>query len=367
MKKRILMGAIVASALLVGCGGGGVPSNPAENPTSQDLRGKAIAKIKAYSENNNSPVPTVEDYAAAGVVGVSSENIDKINQIVSELDPSTVDTSEKIQKIISDADVKLAPTVEAGSDIQAAQGDMVTLSAKGEDLDGKVVSYSWTEEGNELSSSSSFDYDASDIGLHTLVVTVVDNDGLRSSDSLVVNVGNGGGSTYTIHPYDAPAMDQTEIDHFMKVMNDARAVQQDCGTEGIFPPAPPLKWNEKLYSAAYEHSVDMAHVGETSEDIDHVGSGTETDWTAQVQELENSSPWDRGKNSGYDDAGHMTSGENIHSSPETIEVAMEDWLESDHHCSNFMNPNHSDVAVAVVENTNARWQWYWTQLFGQKF
>ena len=163
------------------------------------------------------------------------------------------------------------------------------------------------------------------------------------------------------HPYDAPPVSDEDKEAFLKATNDARAVEQDCGSEGIFPPVAPLKWSDALYSAAYEHSEDMATVGLTSEDFDHQGSGTESDWTAEVQELgEGSTPQQRTDNNGF----KGSTGENIHGSPDSIETAMEDWLESDHHCSNLMDPAYTHLGLAVFENEEARWRWYWTQSLG---
>ena len=43
----------------------------------------------------------VEDYSDAGVVGVTVDNIDDINEVVAGLTSSDVDTTEEIQKIVS--------------------------------------------------------------------------------------------------------------------------------------------------------------------------------------------------------------------------------------------------------------------------
>lgn len=53
-----------------------------------------------------------------------------------------------------------------------------------------------------------------------------------------------------------------------------------------FKPAQPVTWSDELYRAAEEHSCDMSIVGETSEDIAHIGSGGESDWTTQVLGLD---------------------------------------------------------------------------------
>lgn len=168
-------------------------------------------------------------------------------------------------------------------------------------------------------------------------------------------------------PYDAVPISAEDKAAFLDSTNAARSVQQDCGEYGIYEATSPVAWSDELYKAAMEHSVDMAKVGENSPDIAHEGSGGETDWTAQVLELgRGSSPWERGQNNGWDNADRSTSGEVAHSYPETIDVAMKDWIESDGHCAIIMDPEQTHVGMAVHYNPESAWLYYWTGLFGQK-
>jgi len=155
------------------------------------------------------------------------------------------------------------------------------------------------------------------------------------------------------NPYEIPPIDEDTKVIFMEEINNARATDRYCGNE-YMPAVPPLKWNDKLYKAAYEHSQDMDASGVFS----HDGSNTESDWTAQRENLgKPSSSKDRIEAYGYK---WKRIAENIYKGSgnlNTIEHAMEAWLNSPGHCKNIMNPKLEEVGMAQVGE-------YWTQDFG---
>lgn len=166
-----------------------------------------------------------------------------------------------------------------------------------------------------------------------------------------------------ISPYDIPPLDESTKQIYLDAINSARAVPQDCGIHGIKQPAPPLTWNDALYSAAYEHSEDMAE----SDTFAHTGSGTWSDWTAQYLNLSSGSTMnDRINNNGYIYV--KIAGENIAagSKRDTAQEAIDAWILSDSHCANLMNPAYQDVGMAHVEKDNSTYIHYWTQNFGAK-
>ncbi len=83
---------------------------------SQTLREKALKKISEYakSKGTSSP-PTVKDYIDAQVVGVTSESLSKINQRVSQLTESDVDTVSEIQEILKELNIS-APSADFDGD-----------------------------------------------------------------------------------------------------------------------------------------------------------------------------------------------------------------------------------------------------------
>ena len=101
---------------------------------------------------------------------------------------------EKLPQIIKDIhdDKKIiekqAPTANAGSDRSIMIGSAVTLKASGLDMDGSIVTYNWSENGNSLSDSQNLTYKPTTLGAHTLTLTLTDNDGLEASDRVLITV-----------------------------------------------------------------------------------------------------------------------------------------------------------------------------------
>jgi len=163
--------------------------------------------------------------------------------------------------------------------------------------------------------------------------------------------------------FDAPIVDDTTKQAYLDAINNARAIQQDCGTEGIKPAVSALVWSDELYKAAYEHSEDLAE----SNTFSHDGSGTTSDWTAEILVLgRGSTTQERIENNGY--TSWRAIGENITAgtSRDTAQKAVESWLASDGHCANLMNPAYKDVGMGYVEKSGTTYTHYWTQDFGAK-
>jgi len=170
--------------------------------------------------------------------------------------------------------------------------------------------------------------------------------------------GSGGGSTS--NPYPAPVLPDATKQAYLDVINNARGSQQDCHTEGIKPAVPALLWNDKLYSAAYEHSYDLAESNTAS----HDGSGTDSDWTGMDLRGKKSTYIERVENNGY---AWSSIGENIAmgTNHDTAQKAIDAWLASDGHCANLMSPNYTEVGMAHYEKAGSDYTHYWTQEFGK--
>lgn len=162
---------------------------------------------------------------------------------------------------------------------------------------------------------------------------------------------------------DAPIIDSTTKQVYLDAINNARALNQDCGENGIKPAVSALVWSDTLYKAAYEHSEDLAE----SNTFSHDGSGTDSDWTAQVLDLGRGSKFnERIENNGYTD--WRTISENIAAGTyrDTAQEAVDAWIESDGHCANLMNPAFKEVGMGHVEKSDSTYTHYWTQNFGAK-
>ena len=100
---------------LAAAGGGKSGGGSAPDPATT-----AQSKINAYAADGSQPAPTVEDYASAGVKGVSSSNQAAINSAVDALAASNVDDKGKLQTVV-DAYTKIL--VEAnGASADATPG-----------------------------------------------------------------------------------------------------------------------------------------------------------------------------------------------------------------------------------------------------
>lgn len=64
------------------------------------LTAAALAKIEAYAEDNTNPAPTVDDYAAAGVTGVTADNLADVNAAVDAVAGVDADTVAEVQALV---------------------------------------------------------------------------------------------------------------------------------------------------------------------------------------------------------------------------------------------------------------------------
>jgi len=135
------------------------------------------------------------------------------------------------------------------------------------------------------------------------------------------------------------------IQDVLQRINEARASGYRCGRHAMAPVAP-LKWDPSLYSAAEEHSLDMARRNY----FEH-------------RSPEGVSPGNRVAAAHYKS---RTVGENIAAGVRTMPEAMHNWLESPHHCENIMAPEFQDVAVACAAQPGSEWGTYWTMVLGRK-
>ena len=186
-----------------------------------------------------------------------------------------------------------------------------------------------------------------------------------SAIALASLIGCGGGATTTPsringtndQNYSNTATDTLKQD-FLDAINDARAHDQDCGTEGVFSATTALTWSDELYNATYEHSKDMAE----SNTFDHDGSNTDTDITATKNSLgRGSHPHERVKYNGYS---YSITGENIAAGQTTLAQVIAGWIDSDGHCANLMNPQYKNAGMSYYKKDGSTYTHYWTQSFG---
>ena len=84
--------------------------------------------------------------------------------------------------------INAAPVANAGVDKSVTLGSDLSLSGNLSSDDGSIVSYQWKELTLILSTQKNFTTDQLSLGSHTLTLMVTDNDGVSSSDTVVVTI-----------------------------------------------------------------------------------------------------------------------------------------------------------------------------------
>lgn len=116
-------------------------------------------------------------------------------------------------------------------------------------------------------------------------------------------------------------------DEFLAAINQARSVNQVCGSTP-YGPAPPVSWSDNLAMAAYLHSEDMA--------LNNFFSHTGSDGSSVGQRISRQGyPW-------------STYGENIAVAYPTVSSVIQGWLESEGHCRNMMNPAFTEIGAGYA-------------------
>ncbi len=115
MSKVSLSLSLVASTLLLSCGGGGSSGTiPLDTNITQTPQQQAIERIARYAREGGT-LPTLQDYNDAGVVGVNAQNIDAINAKIVELSYEDVDTLEELNTLLQSYNLSLDTNQTNGS------------------------------------------------------------------------------------------------------------------------------------------------------------------------------------------------------------------------------------------------------------
>jgi len=84
--------------------------------------------------------------------------------------------------------INTAPTVNAGKDITVTVNKPVTLVGTASDKEGSISSYEWKRGNEVLGTMAKLTYTPTKVGKETLTLRVTDEDGLTSSDKVIVTV-----------------------------------------------------------------------------------------------------------------------------------------------------------------------------------
>lgn len=148
------------------------------------------------------------------------------------------------------------------------------------------------------------------------------------------------GKAVTVPTITVPSVTDIIQQEMVIAVNQARAVGRSCGAT-YYVAASPVKWNDKIATAAFKHTTDMV----TNNFYSHTGS-------------DGTSPGDRLMAAGY---AWKTSGENIAVGFSSTAEVFQAWLGSEGHCRNIMKPEFTDIGAAAADgNYNGRPSRYWT-------
>jgi uncharacterized protein YkwD len=132
-------------------------------------------------------------------------------------------------------------------------------------------------------------------------------------------------------------------DDILQRINALRARGAQCGARRM-PPAPPLAWNDALFSAAARHSLDMA----AHDYFDHTDP---RGWRADQRVAAEGYRW-------------RAIAENIAGGDGSVSSVMRGWERSPDHCEAMLDRSFADVGVACVERPDSKWGTYWTMELG---
>jgi uncharacterized protein YkwD len=95
-------------------------------------------------------------------------------------------------------------------------------------------------------------------------------------------------------------------------------------------------------------------------------------WMGETDSFNHDSPggpngdtWiDRIENAGY--TGYTAIGENIAAGSATAQGVIDQWMSSDPHCANIMDPAFEDIGIGYAYAEGSTYGHYWTQDFGAR-
>jgi len=161
-----------------------------------------LAVINGAQDNDISHDKTILENKTKVGLSFSEAKLSDMNDAKSILvgvsDDETTITSAVMQFGISlygnKSSANVAPIANAGEDLYIYVGGEVYLDASNSsDNDGKIVSYEWKENDIVLSTKSSFYKSDLSVGVHTITLIVMDDDGEISSDTVSITVEEGYG------------------------------------------------------------------------------------------------------------------------------------------------------------------------------
>ena len=271
--------------------------------------------------------------------------------IISILPILFISCGESEEKILPSETLTL--TADAGDDKRVLINEMVTIKGKGYSTDNSTLSFLWEKENEILATTAVFSYIPTVRGVDTLRFLVQHNNGAIISDTVKIVV------TDRKIISSIPKISEKFKNEYLEEVNKARSKNQVCGEKGFFHATTSLEWSDKLYKSSYEHTQDLIE----SKTFNHIGSGTKSDWTGYSL-YKQSTFQERIETYGYR---WKYIGENLGGGTEidAPKKMVDGWLASDNHCINLMNPDYTEMGMAMIKDESSLYTYYWTQNLGK--
>lgn len=128
--------------------------------------------------------PTTTSFTYSAIIGMPGDRIFKVAIYEGDTEVGSPISGNYVVKIIENE----APIANAGNDITITENDFLTLDASLSTDDDEIVSYNWKLDSILLSEEMVFSLNPLNIGVHNIILTVVDNKGLSHTDSINITV-----------------------------------------------------------------------------------------------------------------------------------------------------------------------------------
>ena len=263
----------------------------------------AEAKIEAYADDNTNPAPSVQDYADAGVTGVTAANLSDVNARVDAVTGTEVDTTPEIQALVDAevaqtmAEAKIeayandntnpAPTVSDYTDAGVTGVSAANLS----DVNARVDAVTGTEVDTTAEIQALVDAEVAQTAAEAKIEAYADdNTNPAPTVSDYTDAGVTGVSAANLSDVNArvDAVTGTEVDTTAEIqaLVDAEVAQTmaeakiEAYANDNTNPAPSVQ----DYADAGVTGVSAANLSDVNARVDAV-TGTEVDTTAEIQAL----------------------------------------------------------------------------------
>ncbi len=201
--------------LLTGCGGGGSSETSMTNitptvnagtdqsrseNTSVTLTGTASdsdGSIASYSWTQTAGTNVTLNNASTASATFIAPDLSADEVLSFQLKVTDDDGASNTDSVnVTVEDVNVVPTVDAGVDQSVDESSIVTLSGSGDDSDGSIISYSWTQATGitvtlDNTDAATTTFTAPDVSIDemlTFELTVTDNDNVDAVDSITITV-----------------------------------------------------------------------------------------------------------------------------------------------------------------------------------